>query len=191
MYSSDDQVAGQSPLPPDRWRRIEALYAATADQPRDQRSAFLDKECMGDAELRREVESLLLASEEADGFLTPAHLGKHIRDLSASVSSLVGDNLGRYEILSRIGAGAMGEVYAARDRDTAATPNNRSDVARRRRSISVLTRPATSAVGHYFNSRNSQARARLHSRCTVLSEVCKTSAVSSSLRPPKNRSSTI
>lgn len=69
----------------------------------------------GDPELRREVESLLLASDEADGFLTPDHLGKHINDMAGSARSLPGETLGRYRIVSRVGAGAMGEVYLARD----------------------------------------------------------------------------
>src|SRR6266536_2013145 len=41
-----------------------------------------------------------------------------------------------------------------------------------------------------LSSRWSQARARFHSRITVRGEVCKTSAVSSTFKPPKERSST-
>src|SRR5438067_12621261 len=41
------------------------------------------------------------------------------------------------------------------------------------------------------SSRKSHARAKSQSRCTVRKEMPRTSAVSSALRPPKNRSSTI
>lgn len=44
----------------ERWRRIEELYHAAQAQPAAERSAFLNKVCEGDAELRREVELLLV-----------------------------------------------------------------------------------------------------------------------------------
>ena len=53
----------------DRWARIDGLcQAALARDPAD-RTAFLSKECSGDDELLREVESLLAQQSEANGFL--------------------------------------------------------------------------------------------------------------------------
>jgi serine/threonine protein kinase len=70
------------------------------------RAAFLDQACDGDSPLRREVESLLAADDQArSSFLQSPpllHLGKGVR-------------LGDYEIQSLLGAGGMGEVYRARD----------------------------------------------------------------------------
>jgi serine/threonine protein kinase len=61
---------------------------------------------IGDSSMRREVESLLAADEQArSSFLQSLpllHLGKGVR-------------LGDYEIQSLLGAGGMGEVYRARD----------------------------------------------------------------------------
>jgi hypothetical protein len=50
---------------PDRWRQIEELYQAALERDAIERAAFLDEACAGDEELRREVESLLTADEEA------------------------------------------------------------------------------------------------------------------------------
>jgi hypothetical protein len=43
----------------DRWQRIERICQSVLELGESQRRAFLDQACAGDAELRREVESLL------------------------------------------------------------------------------------------------------------------------------------
>ena len=53
---------------PDRWSHVEALYHAARERDAGERAAFLDAACGGDADLRREVESLL-AQPTDDGFL--------------------------------------------------------------------------------------------------------------------------
>jgi len=100
-----------------RWQRIDELYAAAGELPADQRAAFLDGQCEGDADLRHELETLLAANENAGAFLTPQHLGKQIEEASAPLATPEGRSFGRYDVISRIGAGAMGEVYLARDRE--------------------------------------------------------------------------
>ena len=54
---------------PERWREIDELLSAVLERETSERPAFLARECHGDEELRREVESLLEAHDEADGFL--------------------------------------------------------------------------------------------------------------------------
>ena len=107
-------------MSPERWQRIEPLYYEALERPASERAVWLAQACAGDAELQREIENLLAANDEASGFLkTQAmHLAAHslagempTRPLSASV----GQRLSHYQVLSRIGAGGMGEVYLARD----------------------------------------------------------------------------
>ena len=46
-------------MPEDRFAAIEALYHAARARPAADRAAFLAEACAGDADLAREVESLL------------------------------------------------------------------------------------------------------------------------------------
>ena len=82
--------------------------------PLTRQAAMLDELCSDDEDLRREVQSLLEAREQAGSFLSPASLQDQIAEL-VSEPRLVGHVLDHYHILSAIGAGAMGEVYLARD----------------------------------------------------------------------------
>ena len=98
----------------ERWKRIEEVYHSALASPPAGRAALLDELCSGDCDMGREVESLLEAREQAGSFLSPEHLHDHVTQL-VSEPSLVGQTLGHYHIFSAVGAGAMGEVYLARD----------------------------------------------------------------------------
>ena len=95
----------------ERWQRVKQLLEQAIALDRDERSSFLDRNCDGDAELRREVDSLISSHEQAGtGFLkTPAV------DLKAAVPSQPrsGRRIGVYQIVEEIGHGGMGEVYRA------------------------------------------------------------------------------
>jgi Tol biopolymer transport system component len=100
----------------DRWRRVEEVYDAVLTLPPERRAAVLEELCAADAELRREVESLLAARDRAGDFLSPGNLLGHIASVTADGGlPEIGSRLGDYEIRASIGAGAMGEVYRARD----------------------------------------------------------------------------
>jgi serine/threonine protein kinase len=101
-------------MSPDRLQQIETFYNdALALEPGD-RPAFLDRVCAGDRDLRSELESLLSAGADS-------HLDKDALQLAAESlahaqdSSLMGQVLGRYQLLSLVGRGGMGEVYCAVD----------------------------------------------------------------------------
>jgi len=51
----------------DRWQQVEALYQAARGRAPAERNAFLDKAAIGDAELRREVETLLAGDAPGRG----------------------------------------------------------------------------------------------------------------------------
>jgi Tol biopolymer transport system component len=94
-------------MTPERWTRIKEVFDAALEKEPAARGAFLDQEC-GDADVRREVDSLLAAHAESDGFLETPVLTS-VPDLPR------GTRVGPYEIAESIGAGGMGEVYRARD----------------------------------------------------------------------------
>ena len=97
----------------DRWNAIERLYHAALAYPPERRPAFLAQACTGDEELQREVESLLAQGDSSLSRGAVAAAADLVTD--AGHSMLTGQRLGIYQVLARIGAGGMGEVYRARD----------------------------------------------------------------------------
>jgi serine/threonine protein kinase len=87
-------------------RGVESICLEALARPVEERRAFLDGACAGDAGLRQEVEALLA---RAAGFMEAPAWAAPSTPLTA------GTRLGPYEIQSAIGAGGMGEVYKARD----------------------------------------------------------------------------
>ena len=57
-------------MSPERWQQVEEIFSEAVDLPAgEERASFLDARCGADAELRREVENLLRADEEAGAFI--------------------------------------------------------------------------------------------------------------------------
>jgi Tol biopolymer transport system component len=100
---------------PQHWLDVERLFHEAVALPPQRRSEFLDDSCAGNDALRRDVQSLLDEHSDDDFLETPA-LDPGVTYLQpAAHSSLAGRRLSEYEIIARIGAGGMGEVYRARD----------------------------------------------------------------------------
>ena len=101
---------------PERWRRVQDLCHAALERDAPHRDGFLAAACAGDDELRREVESLLVHAGGVDAFLDASTMqGVAHAIVLDSRSSLIGCQVGAYEVVAHIGAGGMGEVYRARD----------------------------------------------------------------------------
>ncbi|MDQ3621993.1 MAG: hypothetical protein M3463_05830 [Verrucomicrobiota bacterium] len=99
---------------PARWQRVKELFQAALERHPSQRSAFLQAG-ESDASLRAEVEALLAADEQAASFLeAPLFVAPELLADDRAVLR-VGQAIGRYQILSTLGAGGMGEVYLAQD----------------------------------------------------------------------------
>jgi len=147
----------------ERWARVKQLFLDALACPAEERAAFLAVAGADDDDVRRVVECFLGAHQRAESGAAGAALGAAFGDRStidtgdggglATASSLrAGTCLGPYEIAGRIGCGAMGEVYRARDRRGG-----------RLVAIKVLPRPA---------ARDSRRLARFEQEARAASALC-------------------
>jgi eukaryotic-like serine/threonine-protein kinase len=133
-------MRGRQPVSPDRWARVEALFARALELPTGERPALLAAECAGDPELLFQVNRLLAAhaelatgagpagvpgtgappaSQAADvagrAFLAELDAVRAEALMATAMLDEAGTRIGRYEVIRRIGRGGMGVVYLARD----------------------------------------------------------------------------
>jgi serine/threonine protein kinase/tetratricopeptide (TPR) repeat protein len=109
VYSNSD------PMSSDRWQRLnEIFHSALALDPAE-RSAFVDKACVGDDALRRESLAMLDAHERAELDLGAIERLDAALDEADDPGSpgLVGLRLGAYRISAEIGRGGMSSVWLA------------------------------------------------------------------------------
>jgi serine/threonine protein kinase/TolB-like protein/tetratricopeptide (TPR) repeat protein len=97
----------------DDWQRVKAVFEQAIALAEPDRSSFLAAACGPDALLRQRVDALLASHADSPSFLETS--ASAVLDLRRPGDDLGGRSLGSYRLLSRIGAGAMGEVYAAHD----------------------------------------------------------------------------
>jgi hypothetical protein len=150
---------------PERWRQINDLFHAVLDERPEARDAFLTSAAAGDAELAREVRSLLQRHESVGDFLEkPAYqvAAKLILDDDPNAPpapALTGRQIGTYRVLEEVGRGGMGIVYAAEDSRLGRTvalkalapeyttdPIRRERLTREARAAAALSHPAVATV---------------------------------------------
>ena len=138
----------------DRWARVRTVLEELVGRPADERMAYVAAH-IDEPEIRREVESLLRAHDDAGNFLEAPSVGRDAASTFVSAAILQpGTKLGAFEILEPVGAGGMGQVYSARDTrldrtvavkiiapDLAHAPDSRERFEREARAISKLTHP--------------------------------------------------
>jgi serine/threonine protein kinase len=140
-----------------RWKRIKQIYQAAVQRPPRERTAFLEHACAGDEDLRREVDALL--AQPSGSFNAPELAATAALVTTDAAQSLIGRRIGAYQVDTRIGAGAMGEVYRARDtrldRDVAlkvlpdalaADPIRLARFEREARLMAALNHPRTATI---------------------------------------------
>ena len=162
----------------ERWQRTKALFQAAVERPLAERAAFVAAAAGDDDELRRQVEALL-ASDAAD-----RSVFDRLPLAGAAASSILaaedethlratlkpGSCIGPYEVVTLIGAGAMGQVYRARDttlnRDVALKvlpdvfeldSNRMARLKREAQMLAALNHPNIAAIYGFETSQGRQA----------------------------------
>src|SRR6266511_4108217 len=103
-------------MKPERLQRSDEILQAALELAPEDRAAFLDQACAGDAALRQKIESLLASAQQMGGFMEE-RMSRVAGELmiDGPVTATAGQMIGYYQIVELLDKGGMGEVYLATD----------------------------------------------------------------------------
>ena len=97
----------------ERWRQIKTIYQQAAETASNKRRDFLAEVCGGDADLRREVESMLEFQIDSEKAFEKPIFEVAVQLLTKDETLPIGERIDNYRIVKEIGRGGMGLVYLA------------------------------------------------------------------------------
>lgn len=98
----------------ERWEIVKNLFESALNVSPAERAAFLETQCGGDEEVRREAASLLESLDGSGHFLEePLMSVKDVVSIPEKQANMAGLRVGAWELVREIGRGGMGTVYLA------------------------------------------------------------------------------
>jgi serine/threonine protein kinase/tetratricopeptide (TPR) repeat protein len=106
------------PHPTPAWEKVKELFSQAVDLPVEERPAFLERQCGGDATLRKQLDELLESEALFGNFLGGDSVRQNTdtafeRATAPVPGQGIAERIGRYRLLKIIGEGGFGTVYLA------------------------------------------------------------------------------
>lgn len=97
------------------WQNVKEIFLAALEKDSESRRVFLDENCNGDTEIRKEIESLLAEHELLEDFIEQPVF--NAAEVFTNGGNPTEKHFGNYKIIKEIGAGGMGAVFLAERND--------------------------------------------------------------------------